>query len=109
MPPGRGGERRHGARPGFNRCPDLHPLIRAKFAKAWPGGVDAVKLIGSMQIKGRATMGGSLCKPAADSVLIAAGGIARVVGPNGAREVPVEYIPTAPGRTSPAEGKSSFR
>jgi CO/xanthine dehydrogenase FAD-binding subunit len=83
------------------------------FAKAWPGVVDGVKLIGSMQIKGRATMGGNLCNasPAADSVpaLIAAGAIARIAGPNGAREVPVEYIPTAPGRTSLAEGKSSFR
>ncbi len=30
------------------------------FCRAWPGVVDGVKLIGSMQIKGRATMGGNL-------------------------------------------------
>jgi CO/xanthine dehydrogenase FAD-binding subunit len=79
------------------------------FCQAWPGVVDGVKLIGSMQIKGRATMGGNLCNasPAADSVpaLIAAGAIARIAGPNGAREVPVEDIPTGPGRTSLAKGE----
>ena len=79
------------------------------FCKAWPGVVDGVKLIGSMQIKGRATMGGNLCNgsPAADSVpaLIAAGAIARVAGPNGTRDVPVEDIPTAPGKTALAKGE----
>jgi CO/xanthine dehydrogenase FAD-binding subunit len=79
------------------------------FCKAWPGVVDGVKLIGSMQIKGRATMGGNLCNasPAADSVpaLIAAGAVARVAGPNGTREVPVENIATGPGKTSLAKGE----
>jgi CO/xanthine dehydrogenase FAD-binding subunit len=79
------------------------------FCKAWPGVVDGVKLIGSMQIKGRATMGGNLCNasPAADSVpaLIAAGVIARIFGPNGARDVPVQGIPVGPGKTSLAKGE----
>ena len=79
------------------------------FCKAWPGVVDGVKLIGSMQIKGRATVGGNLCNasPAADSVpaLIAAGAIARVTGPHGTREVPVEDIPIGPGKTSLAKGE----
>jgi len=79
------------------------------FAKAWPGVTEAVKLIGSIQVKGRATVGGNVCNasPAADSVpaLIAAGAIARVVGPNGAREAPVEEIATGPGKTSLAKGE----
>jgi carbon-monoxide dehydrogenase medium subunit len=59
-------------------------------------------------------MGGNLCNasPGADSVppMIAAGAIARVIGPNGVREVPVEQIPTGPGKTSLVKGEiiSSF-
>ena len=81
----------------------------AEFAKAWPGVTEAVKLIGSIQIKGRATVGGNVCNasPAADSVpaLIAAGAVARIVGPNGRRDIPVEQIATAPGKTSLASGE----
>ena len=82
-------------------------MNHAALCKAWPGVVDGVKLIGSIQVRGRATMGGNLCNgsPAADSVpaLIAAGAVARVVGANGVREVAVEQIPTAPGKTSLAK------
>ncbi len=76
---------------------------------AWPGVVEAVELIGSTPIQGRATMGGNLCNasPAADSVpaLIAAGALASIAGPNGRREVPVEEIQTGPGKTSLAKGE----
>jgi len=79
------------------------------FNKAWPGVVDGVKLIGSIQIRGRATMGGNLCNasPAADSVpaAIAAGAVACIAGPGGRREVPVEDIGVAPGRTSLNKGE----
>ena len=74
------------------------------FNAAWPGVVDGVKLIGSIQVRGRATMGGNLCNasPAADSVpaLVAAGAVACIVGPNGRREVPVEDVTVGPGKTS---------
>jgi carbon-monoxide dehydrogenase medium subunit len=54
-------------------------------------------------------MVGNLCNasPGADSVpaMIAAGAVAAIAGPNGKREVPVEQIPTAPGRTSLAKGE----
>jgi CO/xanthine dehydrogenase FAD-binding subunit len=82
-----------------------HPKLKG----VWPGIVEAANLIGSTQIQGRATMGGNLCNgsPAADSVpaLVAAGAIARVVGPNGTREVPVEAIPVGPGKTSLQKGE----
>ena len=79
------------------------------FAKAWPGVTEAVKLIGSIQVKGRASVGGNVCNasPAADSVpaLIAAGAVASIVGPNGRRESRVEDIATGPGKTSLAKGE----
>jgi CO/xanthine dehydrogenase FAD-binding subunit len=87
--------------------PGMEIVEHAGFAKAWPGVVDGVKLIGSIQIKGRATVGGNLCNasPAADSVpaLVAAGAIARIVGGKGMREAPVESIPIGPGKTSLAK------
>jgi len=79
------------------------------FGKAWPGVADGANLIGSIQVRGRATVGGNLCNasPAADTVpaMIAAGATASIVGPNGRREVPVEDIATGPGKTSLANGE----
>jgi carbon-monoxide dehydrogenase medium subunit len=84
-------------------------MQHAALCKAWPGVIDGVKLIGSIQVKGRASVGGNLCNgsPAADSVpaMIAAGAIARIIGPDGTREVPVEEIPTGPGKTSLRKGE----
>ncbi|MFO1084239.1 MAG: xanthine dehydrogenase family protein subunit M [Reyranellaceae bacterium] len=81
----------------------------AALKKAWPGVVEAINLIGSKQIQGRASAGGNLCNasPAADSVpaLVAAGAIVTVQGPNGRREVPVEKIHAGPGRTTLAPGE----
>jgi carbon-monoxide dehydrogenase medium subunit len=89
--------------------PAMEIVEHAAFSKAWPGVVDGVKLIGSIQIKGRASIGGNVCNasPAADSVpaLVAAGAIARIIGPNGMRDVPVEQLPVGPGKTSLAKGE----
>lgn len=76
---------------------------------AWPGVVEAANLIGSVQVRNRATMAGNLCNasPAADSVpaLVAAGAIAVIAGPQGVRRVPVEDIPVGPGKTSLSPGE----
>src|SRR5205823_8215373 len=80
-----------------------------KLEHAFPGVVEGVDLIGSMQIQGRCSIAGNLCNasPAADSVppVITARGVAIVVGPGGRREVPVEKIVTGPGQTSLAKGE----
>src|SRR5689334_5430346 len=77
--------------------------------RAWPGVVEALQLIGSTQIQGRATLGGNLCNasPAADSVpaMIAAGVVCEIAGPSGQREVPVENIITGPGRNALPRGE----
>jgi carbon-monoxide dehydrogenase medium subunit len=72
-------------------------------AHAYPGLVDAASLIGGVQVQGRASLGGNLCNasPAADSIpaLIVHSAVARIAGPAGRREVPVEAFCTGPGRT----------
>jgi carbon-monoxide dehydrogenase medium subunit len=82
-----------------------HAGVRA----LWPGVVEGAELIGSTQIQGRATMAGNLCNgsPAADAVpgLLTAGAIARIAGPDGERDCPVEEIPVGPGKTSLAKGE----
>jgi carbon-monoxide dehydrogenase medium subunit len=74
-----------------------------RFGKVWPGVLEAINLIGSKQVQGRASAGGNLCNgsPAGDSVpaLIAAGATVTLQGPNGRREMPVEKVPAGPGRT----------
>ncbi|RVU35807.1 xanthine dehydrogenase family protein subunit M [Hwanghaeella grinnelliae] len=76
---------------------------------AWPGVVEAMELIGSTQVQGRATLAGNLCNasPAADSVpaMVAAGAVVRVAGPDGVRDIPVEEIPVKPGKTSLGKGE----
>ncbi|MBI3938458.1 MAG: xanthine dehydrogenase family protein subunit M [Betaproteobacteria bacterium] len=89
--------------------PCMELVEHEAFANAWPGVIDAVKLIGSIQVKGRATVGGNLCNasPAADSVpaMIAAGASVSIAGLNGGREARVEDIATGPGETSLAKGE----
>jgi len=79
------------------------------FAAAWPGVLEAINLIGSKQVQGRASPGGNLCNasPAGDSVpaMVAAGAVVTIQGPNGSRDVPVESVPAGPGRTSLAPGE----
>jgi len=80
-----------------------------RFGKVWPGVLEAVNLIGSKQVQGRASAGGNLCNgsPAGDSVpaMIAAGAVVTVQGPNGRRQMKVEEVPVGPGRTNLKPGE----
>lgn len=86
-----------------------------EIARAYPGLIDAVSLVGGIQIQSRASVGGNLCNasPAADTIppVIAYEGAAVVAGPKGTREVPVEKFCTSPGRTvlGPGEFLVSLR
>lgn len=78
-------------------------------ARAYPGLIDAVSLIGGIQIQGRASVGGNLCNasPAADTIpaLIALGAVCTVGGLRGRRKVRVEDFCVAPGRTVLKKGE----
>ncbi|MDQ8730678.1 xanthine dehydrogenase family protein subunit M [Bradyrhizobium sp. LHD-71] len=80
-----------------------------RFGKVWPGVLEAINLIGSKQVQGRASAGGNLCNasPAGDSVpaLVAAGAVVTVAGPQGRRELKVEEVPAGPGRTNLKPGE----
>ena len=80
-----------------------------RFRKVWPGVLEAINLIGSKQVQGRASAGGNLCNgsPAGDSVpaMVAAAAIVTVQGPNGRREIKVEQFPAGPGRTDLQPGE----
>ena len=85
------------------------PTVQAKY----PGIVDAVALIGGIQIQSRATVGGNLvnASPAADSIpaLIVHHAVCEIAGPNGVREVAVEDFCTAPGQTVLQSGEFLVR
>lgn len=89
--------------------PGMKVIDDPGFSSAWPGVCDGVALIGSVQVKGRASIGGNLCNasPAADSIpaLIAANAVATIIGPDGTREDAVENIVTGPGKTSLGDGE----
>jgi|GEM_PF-2059491 len=75
----------------------------------WPGLAEAANLVGSTQVAGRATLAGNLCtaSPAADTVpaMAAAGALARIAGPEGRREIPVEDVPTGVQKNALAKGE----
>src|SRR6516165_1456773 len=70
-----------------------------RFGKVWPGVLEAVNLIGSKQVQGRASAGGNLCNgsPAGDGVT--------VQGPSGRRQMKAEEVPAGPGRTNLKPGE----
>jgi len=75
----------------------------AQVAERYPGLADSARLIGGIQIQGRASIGGNLCNaaPSADTIptLIAYGAVANVASGNTVRQVPIEEFCLAPGKT----------
>ena len=75
----------------------------AAVKKAWPIVVDGADLVGSVQIRNKATVGGNMCNgaPSADVApsLIALDATAQIVGPNGTRTVPLAEFFRGPGQT----------
>jgi CO/xanthine dehydrogenase FAD-binding subunit len=89
--------------------PCYHIYNHSAVAQAYPGLIDAVSMIGGVQIQGRATVGGNLgnASPAADSIppLIVHGAMCEIAGPDGRRQVPVEEFCTGPGQTVLQKGE----
>jgi len=82
-----------------------NPLV----SENYPGLVDAVRLVGGVQIQYRASLGGNLCNasPAADTIpaLIVHRASAVIMGKDGRRELPVEQFCVAPGVNALQKGE----
>src|SRR5262245_24223820 len=82
-----------------------HPALAA----AYPAVAASARLIGSLQVQNRASLGGNICNaaPSADAVpaLICHQATVRVAGPNGSREELLEAFIRGPGKTSLAPGE----
>lgn len=77
-----------------------HQQIR----ELYPALIDSTTLVGSVQIQGRASLGGNLCNaaPSGDGIptLIAYGAVAQISSVDGSRELPVEDVCIGPGKTA---------
>jgi len=81
----------------------------SNISKAYPGLMDAAKLVGGTGIQGRASLGGNLCNasPAGDTIppMIALGGVATIAGLNGTRTIAIEDFCTGPSRNVLEDGE----
>ena len=75
----------------------------------FPALIEAARVVGSIQIRNRATLAGNLCNasPAADTAppLLAYGASLNLVSANGTRQMPLENFFEGPGRTAVAPGE----
>jgi CO/xanthine dehydrogenase FAD-binding subunit len=82
----------------------MDDLVKSRIIqKHFPALVAAARVVGSVQIRYRATLAGNICNasPAADTApaLLAYGAIVNIVGPAGDRAVPLEKFFVGPGKT----------
>jgi carbon-monoxide dehydrogenase medium subunit len=82
-----------------------HACLRGKF----PAIAESANLIGSKQIRNRATMAGNICNasPAADTVpaLLLYDAMVNITGSNGRRSVPIASFVQSPNKTCLAAGE----
>ncbi len=81
----------------------------ARIREHFPALVDAAQVVGSIQIRNRATLAGNVCNasPAADTAtpLLIHGAIVVMVGPTGTRRVALDEFFVGPGRTVIGQGE----
>jgi aerobic carbon-monoxide dehydrogenase medium subunit len=87
------------------RTIELSDLVHGRYEAVAQGA----KLVGSVQIRNLATLGGNLCNaaPSADvsPALVAFGGVAEIAGPNGRRTVSLDAFFLGPRRTVLEQGE----
>ena len=77
-------------------------VSRSAIAANYPAVAQSARLIGGVQVQNRASLGGNICNgaPSADGVpaLVCHAAEARIAGPAGTRQVPLEEIFVGPGK-----------
>ena len=90
---------RIGAAANFNAI-----AAHAALTTAYPSVPNSGRLVGSLQVQNRASLGGNICNaaPSADAVpvVICLDARAEIAGPKGRREEPVEALFAGPGRNT---------
>ena len=88
-----------------HRAIEKSPVIRKEFSAL----TDAVDVLGSIQIRNVATIGGNICTaaPSADTAcpLLVLNGRLRLKGPNSERTVPIDQFFTGPGQSILSQGE----
>lgn len=81
----------------------------ARVQEVLPALVEAAEVVGSVQIRDRATLAGNICNgsPAADTTptLLVYDAVVAVVGPGGRRKVPIDDFVVGPGTTALERGE----
>jgi CO/xanthine dehydrogenase FAD-binding subunit len=80
-----------------------------RLRELFPALIEAARVVGSVQIRNRATLAGNLCNasPAADTAppLLAHGAVLNLVSGSGSRQLPLDEFFAGPGRTVLAPGE----